>query len=67
MAEAEVARERTATFTREEDGSVTIAISSDRAFVLSPEEWCQAIASVTPLGVSPRALIDARRFHGYES
>lgn len=55
---------RGATFTREDDGSVTIQLDAERAVVLSAEEWVSAVASVTPVGVTTASKAAAWRLHG---
>jgi hypothetical protein len=53
-----------AKFTREDDGSVTIQLDAERAVVVSAEEWVDAVASVSPVGVTTATKAAAWRLHG---
>ena len=59
-----VGAQRMAKFTREDDGSVTIQLDAERAVVVSAEEWVDAVASVSPVGVTTATKAAAWRLHG---
>lgn len=51
---------------REDDGSVSLFLDepTEEPVAVSPEQWCDLMASVSPLGETPATRIAARRFHG---
>lgn len=50
-------------FIRMEDGGVLVMLD-EKHCVVSPEKWCETIASVRPLGVTGEGVAAARAFHG---
>lgn len=56
-----------------EDGGVLVGMlryvegeSKVITYVMTPVQWAEAVASVTPVGATPATIAAAKRLHGFE-